>query len=123
MEDLFIKATHQTPEIHLKTNGAFFIKGISTPDLVKKHYQPMFDWLTNFKNNLPSEVNLILEIDYLNTSSSIVFIDLITFINSFKSNTCAVTITWHYEEGDDDMLELGEHLKASARTELKFIEI
>lgn len=122
MENLYIKATQQTPEINFQTNGNLFIKGVSTPDLVKKHYQPMFDWLLEFKNNLPNEISLTLEIDYLNTSSSIIFVDLFVMINSFKSENRIVNMIWRYEEGDDDMVELGEHLKVSSKSNFNFIE-
>lgn len=122
MENLYIKATQQTPEINFQTNGNLFIKGVSTPDLVKKHYQPMFDWLLEFKNNLPNEISLTLEIDYLNTSSSIIFVDLFVMINSFKSENRIVNMIWRYEEGDEDMVELGEHLKVSSKSNFNFIE-
>lgn len=123
MENLFIKATHQTPEIHFQTDGNFLIKGISTPDLVQKHYKAVFAWLDVFKQNLPSEINLVLEIDYLNTSSSIIFIDLLILLNSFKSDTRKVNIVWRYEEGDEDIVELGEHLGASAKIDMQFSEM
>lgn len=123
MENLFIKATHQTPEIHFQSNGNFLIKGISTPDLVQKHYKAMFEWLDVFKQNLPSEINLVLEIDYLNTSSSIIFIDLLTLLDSFKTDVRKVNVVWRYEEGDEDIVELGEHLADIAKIKMQFSEI
>lgn len=123
MENLYIKSTHQTPEINFQLNGNLFIKGISTPVFAKKHYKPIFDWLEEYKNHLPSEINFNLELDYLNTSSSIIFIDLFILVNSYLEVGCKVNLTWHYEAGDEDMMDLGMHLSKIAKSKLNFVEI
>ena len=79
--------------------------------------------MNNFKTTSPASINLILEIDYLNTSSSRIFVELLVLIKSFSSDTTTVSYTWTYEEEDEDMLELGEDLAKSAKIEFKFIEV
>jgi hypothetical protein len=47
-----------------------------------------------------------IRLEYLNTSSSKVLFRLIKFIcNKYKSNA---TVNWYYEEGDDDIMEVGQ---------------
>lgn len=120
MENLEIDKTNQTPHIIFKTNGDFLIKGISTPDNVQKLYQPVFNWLNEFQGTKPLAVNLTLEIDYLNTSSTRILVELLNLINSFKQHDTAINIVWCYEEGDDDMLELGEDLQVSSKSTFAF---
>lgn len=120
MGNLEIEKTNQTPEINFNTNGVFLVKGISTPDNVQKFYQPVFNWLNDFKLTNPVEISLTLEIDYLNTSSTRVMVELLNLLNTFKQLNTKISILWLYEDGDDDMLELGEDLKISSKSEIEF---
>lgn len=120
MENLIIDKTNQTPGIIFKTNGDLLINGISTPDNVQKLFQPVFIWLNEFQSTKPLVVNLTLEIDYLNTSSTRILVELLVLINSFKQHDAKINIVWCYEEGDDDMLELGEDLQLSSKSTFAF---
>lgn len=120
MGNLEIEKTNQTPEVNFNTNGVFIIKGISTPDNVQKFYQPVFNWLNDFKLTKPLEIILTLEIDYLNTSSTRIMVELLNLLNTFKQLNTKISIHWLYEDGDDDMLELGEDLKISSKSEIEF---
>lgn len=123
MENLEIEKTTQTPTVIFNTDGNFVIRGISTPDNVHKFYQPIFDWVNEFKNSNPSHINFKLEIDYLNTSSTRIMVELLKLLNSFSINNTKINISWAYEDGDDDMRELGEDLMTSSKTEFQFITI
>lgn len=123
MDNLIIEKTQQTPEISFQTNGELSIKGISTPHNVQKFYQPVFDWLREYKNSEPAKVNLVLEMEYLNTSSSRMFVELLLIVNSFKTQRTDVKITWRYEEDDEDILDLGEDLRLSSKSEFDFVMI
>lgn len=123
MTNLIIERTPQTPEISLQVNGDFSIKGISTPHNVQNFYQPVFDWLRTYKDSEPARINLVLEMEYLNTSSSRIFVDLLILINSLKASGTAVKIVWRYEEDDEDVFDLGEDLRLSSRSEFDFVMI
>lgn len=123
MTNLIIERTQQTPEISLEANGDFSIKGISTPHNVQKFYQPVFDWLRAYKDSEPARVNLVLEMEYLNTSSSRMFVELLLLINSLKANGTIVKIVWRYEEDDEDIFDLGEDLRLSSKSEFDFVMI
>jgi len=123
MKNLTLEKTPQTPQIYLQTTGELLIKGISTPQNVQKFYQQVFDWLTEFKNTNPKSVNLTLEIEYLNTSSSRIFVELLVLIKSFKDVGSDLSITWRYEEEDEDIYDLGEDLRLSSKTEFKYVTI
>lgn len=123
MNNLIIEKTQQTPEISFQTNGELSIKGISTPHNVQKFYQPLFDWLREYKDSEPANVNLVLEMEYLNTSSSRMFVELLLIVNSLKTQDTSVKITWRYEEDDEDILDLGEDLRLSSKSEFDFVMI
>ncbi len=123
MKNLVIEKTQQTPEIRLQTNGDLLLKGISTPHNVQKFYQPVFDWLNEFKASKPDKVNLVLEMEYLNTSSSRIFVEMLVLLNSLKLGGTEVKIAWHYEEDDEDILDLGEDIRLSSKSEFEFVEM
>lgn len=120
MINLLIDKTAFTPSFDFNTNGELHVKGISTPDNVQKFYQPIFDWLKSFIDSKPSKINFVMEIDYLNTSSSRIFVELLMLISSAKANGTQTTIVWKYEDEDEDMLELGQDLQESSKAEVVF---
>lgn len=123
MENLFIEKTHQSPEVRFQKDGNLLIKGISNGSNVQKFFEPVIAWLHEFKTQSPSKVNLILEIYYLNTSSALVMVEILKLVNSYKENGSHLTITWLYEEDDDDILDLGEDIQISTKSEFEFMMI
>ena len=123
MKNLNITKTTLTPQISFQANGELLIKGISTPEDVSEFYKPVFDWLNDFKHQNPPEVNLVLEMDYVNTSSSKIMVQLLLLVNSMKNENSRVLITWRYEDGDDDMLELGKDFQLSSQSQMIFVGI
>lgn len=123
MKNLIITKTSLTPQISLQTNGDMLIKGVSTPEDVKEFYQPVFDWLSDFKHQNPKEVNLVMEMDYINTASSKIMVQLLLLVNSMKKEGARILTTWRFEEDDDDMLELGKDLQLSSQSQMIFLSI
>ena len=123
MNNLKIDKTKQTPLVLLNTSGDFIIKGISTTDNAQKFFQPIVNWLTEFKTASPTHINFVMELEYLNTSSTRNIVEILRLINQFKLEGTAVSITWTYEKGDEDMLELGEDLLTSAKSDIIFLAI
>ncbi len=120
MDNLLIQHTDETPEINFNTNGKLLIKGVSIPENVANFYTPILTWLSELTNNLPNEIVLAFEIEYINTSSTRAFIDLTKKIMSLNSPTCKTRIIWRYEEEDEDNLDLGKDLEYSTKTTFEF---
>jgi hypothetical protein len=124
MENLIIGISSITPQVNFQTNGSMLIKGVSQPGDVSTFYQPVINWLEDFKYNKPAaEVNLILDIDYLNTASTKIFVKILALVNSISQGGVHTKVTWRYDEGDEDMLELGKDLAASSQCVLNYLDI
>jgi hypothetical protein len=121
MEDLHINMTQQTPEIAFKTNGDLSIKGVSIPENTHAFYTSAMDWLKEFEFNLPLEVKLDLDFEYLNTASNRSIIELIKLISKYKEKRIDLKINWLYEADDDDALELGEDIEFCVDIKFNFI--
>lgn len=123
MENLRIEKTAQSPELHFESDGNLIIKGISNINHCQKFYEPAFEWLQSFKDKRPNNINFILEIYYLNTSAALILVDMLKLVNSFKELGSSLNITWRYEEDDEDILDLGEDIQMTTKSEFEFMMI
>ncbi|MEQ1732819.1 MAG: DUF1987 domain-containing protein [Bacteroidia bacterium] len=120
MKNLLIHSTDETPEINFNTNGLLWVKGVSIPENITHFYTPVINWIDEFAQNLPANIQLTFEIEYINTSSTRVFLDIIKKINACKLNCPDTVITWKYDQDDEDNFDLGKDLEYSAKAALVF---
>lgn len=119
MTELHYNKTDETPLVHFKENGELLIEGVSIPENVVKFYKPVMDWLTLFASRLPETVALTLHLEYMNTSSTRVFIDIIKTVRKF-SEKASTSIVWLHNKEDDDAIELGKELEYSSGVDFEF---
>jgi len=120
MQDLQIAATKKTPEIHCSENGTISIKGISIPENVTAFYQPLFNWLDEFKLTNPKIIQLSFDFDYLNTSTTSIILKLLRRVIELKVSGIEIHITWKHEDDGDDMAEQGSILQDLIQHPIKF---
>lgn len=129
MKALSIIPTDTTPKIFFDPeNNNFEISGHSRPEDVRTFYRPVLKWIKEFaielssiaeKPSEPLSFNFIME--YFNSSSAKFLLDVIVEINKIHNNGNDVHINWRYEEGDDDMREVGEDLSDMVDFTFKYI--
>ncbi len=108
MEAYIIKATEDTPAITLdKSTGTYSIVGRSLPEDVMTFYKPMLEWLTEFSKSPSSEMSMNIKLEYFNTASSKILLDILLKLNDIAEKS-TIVIKWHYDKNDEDMLEAGE---------------
>ncbi len=122
MENLEIQKTEQSPKIKFETNGNLYIEGVSTINYANKFYGDAVTWLENLKQQQrPEALNLILELYYLNTSSSLMLVEILRSVNSFKELNTKVRIEWRYEEDDEDILSFGEEVEVATNSKFEYV--
>ncbi len=118
MENLHIENKKRSPQVDLKLNGDFSIIGNCFPEDPKSFFQPILAWLEEFKGYYTGEVTMTIDLNYVNTSSVKILLELIqNLTGSFKSKT---KINWIYEIEDEDMLEVGEDLEKVSEFKFNF---
>lgn len=123
MKNLVIPATKKTPEIiFIATGELLMISGSSFPENVNKFYQPIIDWLEDFKKTKPSKINLTFDLENVNTSSTRIFLQILRLIIEINKDKKALRIVWKYEPEDSDMLEQGETLEKILKRTFDFVE-
>ena len=109
METIRIKATDDTPSVILDPeNSHFEISGRSLPEDVVVFYQPVIQWLEQLPQNPVKDMNLIIKLEYFNTASSKLILDILLKLEDIFQNGTPVKVTWCYPASDADMREAGE---------------
>jgi len=120
MENLIITQTAETPEVNFNVNGELIIKGVSIPENITEFYTPVINWIKDLELEIPNAIHLVFEIEYINTSSTRVFIEIIKKVNLLKDKCPNISIVWKYELDDEDNLDLGKDLEISAKAIMNF---
>ena len=121
MKDLIITETDFSPRINFKySENQLSLEGRSLPEDVRGFYGPVFDWLEEFVNTTEGPVKLLFKLEYFNTASAKVVVDMLFKLNELIKRDIPVEVKWFYDEYDEDMYEVG--LRFSEITEME-IEI
>ena len=109
MEVINIKGTEDTPNVVLdKENEHFEISGRSLPEDVNMFFEPIMDWIDEYAEDPLDKTVFDFKLEYFNTASSKVILDILLKFEEIVENDKDVTIKWHYHEDEEDMLEAGE---------------
>jgi hypothetical protein len=109
MEALDLKATNDTPKVLLDPeNNIFEISGRSLPEDVVSFYQPVIDWLDEYKDSPNKSTEFVFKYIYFNTATSKLVQDILIKLEEISEDGNEVKVMWYYVEDDEDMLDLGE---------------
>jgi hypothetical protein len=101
----------KTPWVILEP-GKIFIMGRSIPENPGDFYRPALDWISKYANNYIEKTRIVFGFEYINTSSTKWIYTILKELSEMKGITVKVSCTWYYENGDEDMYELGSILKS-----------
>lgn len=116
MSVLNIESTKETPNIHFDAQkSAFMISGNSLPENAAIFYKPVYDWVTNYIQDHDRGFELIVDLNYLNSSSVKFIFAIFMKINEAHKNKIedsGYKITWKYKAEDELMKQKGEEFKS-----------
>ena len=108
MEALQIEQTDDCPRIILDQEGnSFEISGKSLPEDVVDFYQPVLDWLNDYRRNPNPVTELNFKLIYFNTASSKLILDILMILEEMMEEGYDVRVKWHSLKSDEDMQEAG----------------
>ncbi|MBT3226527.1 MAG: DUF1987 domain-containing protein [Deltaproteobacteria bacterium] len=113
MDNLIIEATKYTPKILFDSeNHQLDIIGETYPENTAEFYAPVFKWLEEYLTNLQDEaVTVNLEINYFNSSSSKVLMDMFDKFEAIIKEGKNITLNWIYDKENESALEYGEEFQ------------
>ena len=120
METLIIQGTEDTPTVVLDAaNNKYEISGRSLPEDVTAFYKPVFDWIASVSG--VSKLDFHIKLEYFNTASSKILLDIFSKLESLKEGGIDVTIVWNYSDDDEDMQEAGEEYSELVEVPFKLV--
>jgi hypothetical protein len=119
MEELKIEPTEKSPRVYFDPdNQKFELEGNSRPEDVRNFYFPIIEKLRKYFDNILENGNLelyqdnpvkfIFKLEYFNSSSAKFISDIFVLIGNYSKKGINVKIYWYFDEGDEDMMEVGE---------------
>ena len=124
MEILNIEPFLQTPEINFNPEtGVLYLSGKSYPADAIEFYKPIIDWSKQYIETPADKTTLICEIEYLNSASQKQLVELILVFKPLYDSGKDFVVKWKYEEGDDDILSVGELVEHELEIPFQFQEV
>ena len=121
-EKLSIEPTKRTPWIVLEP-GRIFVMGRSIIENPSHFYKPGLEWISEFARDWSGNTRIDLGFEYINTGSIkwlYIFLKRLSAEHKLAENA---EVTWYYEQGDDDMRELGSILRSLIDCPFRFVEV
>ena len=101
----------RTPWILLE-EGTIFIMGRSIPENPGDFYRPVHEWISGYAKENFKETRIVLGFEYINTSSTKWIFTILKQLSDMKDLQKISRVFWYYEQGDEDMCELGFILRS-----------
>jgi len=122
MENLIIEKTVKTPSVIFDYNsGELLIEGISIPENTTEFYKEVMSWLVEYVENSQAKTVLILKLEYFNTSTSVVLLNIFKVFSEIKASD--LLVQWYFEEDDVEMEEVGEDYLNIVKVPFELISI
>ncbi len=124
MTALQMEGTPKTPHVNFDAEtGLLELKGRSIPENSIDFYKPLIDWIDKYGRSPRTKTALHVQLEYFNTSSSKCILDVFKKLEAIRASGNEVTVLWHYEQDDEDMLEAGEDYAGIINIPFKMIQI
>ena len=131
MRDLIIDSTSNSPKVLFELNESKFeISGESRPENASVFYKPVIEWIKELEVSLKQNSTQInspfifqFNLEYFNSTSAKFILDFCKKLGHLHSLGHQIIVHWHYEEDDEDMLEVGQEMSRMSKFPFEFIEV
>ena len=130
MNIINIAATDKTPKVTLNAeNNTFEMQGNSRPENVRDFFYPIIDDLKKYFEKIDEEklevkaITFNFKLDYFNSASAKFISDILLIIQKYAKAGFNIKIYWYFDDGDDDMKEVGEDFSEMISYPFNFIMV
>lgn len=125
MEDLIIqgeKGVFFIPDVNFSAKtGKLSISGASYLEDTSKFYAPVLEWLNNFYNSSSLPVQLDLNLNYYNTSSSRSILDILLATKEYEKKGRQVVVNWHHKGDDPEVYDEVQDYRIDTGLDIKLV--
>lgn len=116
------ESSRKTPWVILEP-GKIFIMGRSIPENPGEFYRPVYEWICEHKQKYTGKTKIGLGFEYINTASTKWIYSILREVAEMKDLSLNVWINWYYDQGDEDMSELGFILRSLVECPFVVVEV
>lgn len=121
-EELKSEGTTDKPSILFNRNsGTISIKGRSLPEDAFTFYKPVIEWLSEYAASPATETSVTFNFEYFNTASAKQIYKILNILTELAQKS-KISISWHYDEGDTDMLTSGERFSKLCGVPIRLVQ-
>jgi hypothetical protein len=122
MSTFKIEPTLTTLDVSLDdATGTLSFAGRSLPENSAVFFKPIMDWVENYSKAPKPKTTCNFRLEYFNSASRKCVVDVLRVLDDIHKKGNTVTITWNYDEGDDNMKETGEEYEALFSMPFEFV--
>jgi len=123
IQKLEIEPSYKTPRVNFDPeHGEFKIEGNSILVNVEEFYEPLLQWMQEFKESTSlEEVHFRFDIAYTNVASTKRFLFFLYKLQELTEKNIEVKVDWLYAENDQYVLETGKVLSQMLNIPFNFI--
>jgi hypothetical protein len=133
IKKLYINPTNVTPEVNFSPEeNIFLIRGISSPEDVRALYNPVFEWVKKYiddllkvrsnRYTLNSPLKFTIDLTYFNSSTAKFLYDIFLEMKRLIASGIPFCIEWFFEEDDPDQKEAGADISLLVGLEFTYVE-
>lgn len=111
MKRLHIESSKSTPEIIFDPEeNHLYINGQSYPENAYKFYEPLFEWVDEYLEQVGEVDSVVIDIDlpYINTSSSKCLMMLLDKFDDCYTSGKSLTLNWYCDMENESEVECAE---------------
>jgi hypothetical protein len=119
--ELKIEETERTPYIYFG-DGKMKLEGKSIPENPYTFYKKLITWIENNFENMSSPVKCEIRLDYFNTSSSKLLLELFKKMEKLGAVDKPTEINWYFDPEDEDMEQAGHDYASLTGIKMNILE-
>ena len=122
MNDFFVEKTFSTPQVNLlPSEGTLQIEGRSIPEDPVEFYLRIIEKMEEYFLNPQTLTRIDIRLEYVNSGSSKYLLELLRAVKVHYDQGKDCLVTWHYEEDDESIHELGQHYQSTIKIPIELI--
>jgi hypothetical protein len=122
LSNLILEPTKKTPWIVMEP-GKVIILGRSILENPGEFYRPIHEWVAQYTLESSSMTTIQLGFEFINTTSIKWVYALLKEFAKIPNMSERAKISWYYEEGDEDMCDLGFILRSLVDCPFAIVEV
>ena len=129
MKSLKVKKGDTTTELDFDVDKMeFLLEGESRSEDVLIFYEPIINWLTNFKewflkNGSSKKLDFHFKLEYYNSLSAKFIFSIFKILKEMQVKGLEINVFWFYDVLDEDLLECGEEYEKILGFKFEYIAL